>query len=191
WIRYLTFDGQGRATVNNFGREDAAGMVQVLPGPATNLYVVVLNGAGSQVRRTRSVSGNPPPTAVANATPTIGTAPLAVTFSSLGSFDPDGQPLSYSWSFGDGGTSTQQHPTHTYGAAGVYTATLTLTAPLNGTTYQIGDVITYSGFGTSGGLPIPPSQLTWDVRLHHNEHLHFSSLPPGSGGTFQNIEHAD
>jgi cysteine-rich repeat protein len=219
WIRYLTFDGQGRATVNNFGREDAAGMVQVLPGPDTNLYVVVLNGAGSQVRRIRYVgAGNTPPTAVANATPTIGTAPLAVTFSSLGSFDPDGQPLSYSWSFGDGGTSTQQNPAHTYTAAGVYTATLTLreltapfatrtasvvitvgnepplatiTAPPDGITYRIGDVITYSGFGTSGGLPIPPSQLTWDVRLHHNEHLHFSSLPPGSGGTFQIIEHGD
>jgi cysteine-rich repeat protein len=219
WIRYLTFDAQGKATVHNFGIETANGMVQILPGPDSNLYVVVLSVTGSQVRRIRYVGGgNTPPTAVANATPTIGTVPLTVTFSSLGSFDPDSQPLSYAWTFGDGATSTQQNPTHTYTAAGVYTATLTLTeltspfatrsasvlitvgnepplatitAPPDGITYRIGDVITYSGFGTSGGLPIPPSQLTWDVRLHHNEHLHFSSLPPGSGGTFQIIEHGD
>jgi PKD repeat protein len=219
WIRYLTFDSQGKATVHNFGVESANGMVQILPGPDTNLYVVVLSVTGSQVRRIRYVgAGNTPPTAVANATPTIGTVPLTVVFSSLGSFDPDNQPLSYGWDFGDGVTSTEQNPTHTYTAAGVYTATLTvteltspfasrsasvlitvgsepplatITAPPDGTTYQIGDIITYSGFGTSGGDPIDPSQLTWDVRLHHNQHLHFSSLPPGSGGTFQIIEHGD
>ena len=79
WIRYLTFDAQGHATINNFGKENSAGMVQVLTGPDSNLYVVVLNGSGSQVRRIRYVgAGNTPPTAVANATPTIGTAPLTV-----------------------------------------------------------------------------------------------------------------
>jgi len=44
WIRYLTFDAQGQATVNNFATENSAGMVQVLNGPDSNLYVVVLNG---------------------------------------------------------------------------------------------------------------------------------------------------
>ncbi len=219
WIRYLTFDAQGQATVNNFGRETANGMVQVLQGPDTNLYVVVLSATGSQIRRIRYIAGgNTPPTAVVDATPTIGQAPLAVTFSSLGSFEPDAQPLSYSWTFGDGGTSTEQHPTHTYTASGVYTATLTLTeltapfasrtadvvitvgnepplatitAPPDGTTYQIGDTITYSGSGSSGGQPIPPSQLSWDLRLHHNEHQHFNGLPGGAGGSFDVIEHGD
>ncbi len=37
-------------------------MVQVLNGPDSNLYVVVLNGSGSQVRRIRFVgAGNTPP----------------------------------------------------------------------------------------------------------------------------------
>lgn len=36
-------------------------------------------------------------------------------------------PYSWSWMFGDGGTSTQQNPTHTYTAQGDYTATLTVT----------------------------------------------------------------
>jgi PKD domain-containing protein/IPT/TIG domain-containing protein len=36
-------------------------------------------------------------------------------------------PLSYSWSFGDAGTSSAQNPSHTYAAAGNYTVTLTVT----------------------------------------------------------------
>ncbi|MEL7360490.1 MAG: SLBB domain-containing protein, partial [Bacteroidota bacterium] len=37
------------------------------------------------------------------------------------------EPLSYSYDFGDGTTSAQPSPSHTYAAAGVYTATLTVT----------------------------------------------------------------
>jgi formylglycine-generating enzyme required for sulfatase activity len=37
-----------------------------------------------------------------------------------------GSPTSWSWSFGDGGTSSVQHPRHAYAAAGTYTVTLTV-----------------------------------------------------------------
>ncbi len=36
-------------------------------------------------------------------------------------------PYTYAWDFGDGGTSTDQNPTHAYTAAGVYTVTVTVT----------------------------------------------------------------
>lgn len=219
WIRALTFDALGRATVHNFARESANGMVQVLVGPDSNLYVVVYDSTGGQVRRIRyTAGGNTPPTAVVAATPTIGRAPLDVTFSSLGSFDPDAQPLAYSWSFGDGDTSSAPNPSHTYAAPGVYTATLTLaettapfatrqasvvvtvghnpplatiTAPLDGASYRIGDTITYAGFATEGGVPIDPSQLSWEMRQHHNEHVHYDALPAGAGGSFVVTEHGD
>lgn len=70
---------------------------------------------------------NQPPTAAMSATPSSGTAPLTVNFSSVGSSDPDGAIASYSWRFGDGGTSTAANPSHTYTSGGAFTAILTVT----------------------------------------------------------------
>ena len=61
------------------------------------------------------------PTAAFVATPTTGTAPLTVDFADVSS----GGPTSWAWTFGDGGTSTQRSPAHTYAAPGTFTATLT------------------------------------------------------------------
>jgi len=43
------------------------------------------------------------------------------------STDSDGSVMSWSWDFDDGTTSTEQNPSHTYAAAGTYTASLTVT----------------------------------------------------------------
>ena len=51
---------------------------------------------------------------------------LACTFADT-STDTDGEIVAWSWTFGDGGTSNEQNPTHTYGEAGTYTVTLTVT----------------------------------------------------------------
>ncbi|NIP81613.1 MAG: PKD domain-containing protein, partial [Gemmatimonadetes bacterium] len=40
------------------------------------------------------------------------------------STDSDGSIASWSWDFGDGATSTAQHPSHTYAAGGTYTVSL-------------------------------------------------------------------
>ena len=40
--------------------------------------------------------------------------------------DQDGDELTYSWNFGDGATSTEKNPKHTYAANGNYTAKLTV-----------------------------------------------------------------
>jgi PKD repeat protein len=62
-----------------------------------------------------------PPIADFTATPTSGTAPLPVTFSDAST----GEPTGWSWDFGDGATSTDRNPTHTYTTPGVYTVSLT------------------------------------------------------------------
>jgi PKD repeat protein len=79
------------------------------------------------------VSTNRPPVAVAAGSPTNGVAPLAVTFSSGGSSDPEGTALTYNWAFGDGATSTSANPSHIYQAAGTYTAQLTVSDGTNAT----------------------------------------------------------
>jgi PKD repeat protein len=69
---------------------------------------------------------NQPPTVTVTATPTSGTAPLNVAFTSTAR-DPENQALTYSWNFGDSTSSTQGSPSHMYQAAGTYTARLTVT----------------------------------------------------------------
>src|SRR5439155_21634429 len=83
-----------------------------------------------------SYTGTPTPIPVASADRCYGTTPLAVKFSSSGSYYADNQQITYSWNFGDGSPgSTQANPAHTFTAApGVpteYVVMLTVTDPGN------------------------------------------------------------
>lgn len=76
------------------------------------------------------------------ATPTTGLAPLSVEFT--GSAYGGTPPWTFSWNFGDGGTSTQQSPTHTYTKDGTYQATVTVrdssgATATNSTTITVGN----------------------------------------------------
>ncbi|HEY5551218.1 MAG TPA: PKD domain-containing protein, partial [Opitutaceae bacterium] len=72
-------------------------------------------------------SANVAPVANASGTPSSGTAPLTVAFSSSGSYDPDGAIVTYNWTFGDGSSVVSSNPSHTYSSVGSYNATLTVT----------------------------------------------------------------
>jgi len=71
--------------------------------------------------------GNQPPVAVSNADVLSGGAPLTVNFDSSGSIDPDGSIVGKLWNFGDGHTSNEENPAHTYQDVGSFEATLTVT----------------------------------------------------------------
>ena len=65
--------------------------------------------------------GSSPPLAAFTATPTGGTAPLAVQFTDASTANT----TSWNWNFGDGGSSNLESPSHTFTGAGTYTVTLT------------------------------------------------------------------
>jgi PKD repeat protein len=77
------------------------------------------------------------PTALFLASPIIGIHPLTVSFTDQST----GDISSWSWSFGDGGTSVERNPTHTYNSAGTYTLNLAVTGPGGSNTKIIPDYI--------------------------------------------------
>jgi glucose/arabinose dehydrogenase/chitodextrinase len=220
-IRRLKFDGQGNVSRSvNFwpadGAKDTVAVgdpVKFLEGPDGALYYVDIgfNDAHepnpASIRRIRYVSGNQPPTAVADANPKTGLPPLQVTFSSAGSIDPEGQSLTYSWTFGDGSTSTQANPSHTYQTSGQYTArvtvsdgesstisnnvtikvgtppTATILTPADASLFRAGDAISYSGNATDAeDGTLPASAFSWSILFHHDSHVH------PAGGPFTNTK---
>jgi PKD repeat protein len=58
---------------------------------------------------------------------TVACAGLSCSFDGSGSADSDGSIVSYAWDFGDGASGSGQTVSHTYGRAGSYTVTLTVT----------------------------------------------------------------
>jgi len=130
---------------------------------------VVTDDKGATGRDVIDISvSEPPSTLQISATPTQGSAPLTVSFTAVVS----GEVTSYLWDFGDGGTSTDQNPTHTYVNAGVFTASCTVTQPSGGTQ---SDTVTITvtddpGTGDSGtymvykaSQPITSGTVEFDV----------------------------
>ncbi len=63
---------------------------------------------------------------IAEADPDEGAPPLKVQFTASVE-EEEGGPFTFKWDFGDGSSSAEQNPTHTYDKVGEYTATLSVT----------------------------------------------------------------
>ncbi len=92
--------------------------------------------------------GGPPPaeapTADFSASATSGSATLDVSFTDLSTQ----QPTSWSWDFGDGGSSSDQHPAHEYIASGIFTVSLTVTNASGSHTRVLPNLISVTGDST-------------------------------------------
>jgi PKD repeat protein len=115
--------------------------------------------SGTNVEVNLTASTTPPaPTANFSGSPISGDAPLVVDFvdSSTGSIS------SWSWDFGDSGSSSAQNPSHEYTTPGTYTVALTVAGPGGSDTKTKVDYITiyeeivanFSAAPTSGAAPL-------------------------------------
>ncbi|HEX2765622.1 MAG TPA: PQQ-dependent sugar dehydrogenase, partial [Candidatus Limnocylindria bacterium] len=172
--------------------------VHLTVGPGGDLFYVDIgesSGDGS-VRRIRFLGDNAAPEAHISATPTAGDLPLNVSFSAAGSRDPDDDPLTYAWDFGDDdglfNDATGATPNHSYTEAGTYTARVhvsdpdgatgvasilinagneppvaSITQPSASLTWSVGDSIAFSGTATDPDGSVPIANFTWQLVMEH------------------------
>nr|WP_245908311.1 PQQ-dependent sugar dehydrogenase [Pseudosporangium ferrugineum] len=219
--------GRGWIKPIHVGADGSVGEISAFPwagkqvmdmafGPDGALYVLdygtgYFNGdVNSALYRFDYLAGsNRAPTAVASANRTSGQAPLAVTFSSAGSSDPENGALTYSWNFGDGTTSTAANPTKTYTTNGRYTATLTvrdaegltgtasvaitvgntaptvqINSPANGSLFAYGDTVPFSITVTDPeDASIDCTKVKMTYVLGHDSHGHQITSQNGCTGS--------
>ncbi|CAM5637327.1 glycosyl hydrolase [Streptomyces pilosus] len=219
WIKRIEAGGDGTVqTINPFPWTGTQVMDMAF-GPDGALYVLdygtgYFNGdANSALYRIEHVTGGRAPVAQARANTTSGTAPLTVAFSSAGTSDPDGDTLTYAWTFGDGATSTATNPSHTYTTNGQYTATLKATdpsgrsatasvqitvgntaptvridAPADGRIHDFGDAIPFRVTVTDpedGTIDCARVKVTFVIG--HDSHGHPQTSATGCTGTLQTL----
>jgi glucose/arabinose dehydrogenase len=198
------------------------GPVDLQVGPGGDLYYVDM--ANGLIRRIRGTATNQTPTARATANPQSGAVPLTVNFDGTTSSDPDfGDTLSFAWDLDADGQfddSTSATPSRTYTSPGTVTVglrvtdrsglsdtttvnvtagtppTVAITSPAAGTTWKVGDTISFSGTATdSQGNPLTGNSLSWRINLEHCNrtsttcHTHFLQNLTGSGGSFVAPDH--
>lgn len=105
------------------------------------------------------------PVAEFSVSPRTGQVPLAVKFQDLS--EPAENIDSWSWDFGDGGTSVETNPVHTYRTEGIFTVQLTVSNADGTDSEKKNDHISVSGFGspiaefsaspTAGEIPLKVS----------------------------------
>ena len=209
FLKVLNLDAGGAVTgTTAFASEWAGTDLMLTPGGdlAFTDFGTGEPGSGSLKRLVYAPAAGTP-MSIASLDTEAGGRPLTVSFSSAGSSDPEGQPLTYDWDFDDGSAhSTAAKPSHVYTDAGVYHPTLTvddgdghtdsmnltvsvfnsppapqITSPADESSFRDGDVITLHGSATDGeDGALPASALSWRVILHHGAHTH-------QAGTFNGV----
>jgi PKD repeat protein len=122
---YIYRNGLVLLSTPNDGQQ---GIARSFTGPAT--YIFKVCEAGSTICSNPATAqfngGSPPDNSPPNAAFTPSCTGGTCQFAD-GSADSDGTVSGWQWNFGDGSSSSQRNPSHSYGAGGEYTVSLTVT----------------------------------------------------------------
>jgi PKD repeat protein len=124
--------------------------------------LVVSDGAAMSPSSTTTatvVRPNQPPVAQTGG-PYSGVAGEPVSFDASASSDPDGDPLTYQWNFGDGEAGSGMNPGHVYAAAGTFTASLVVS---DGNATSTPSTTTVSVANAAITVTSPNTSINWGV----------------------------
>lgn len=133
---------------------------------------------------------NQPPTADPNG-PYLGAVNTDIVFDGTGSSDPDNNPLTFTWDFGDGNFGSGATPSHSYATPDIYEVCLIVNDGYINSAEECTTAVVYDpsgGFVTGGGWFIsPPGAYTDDPSLEGKATFGFvskykkgASIPDGS-----------
>ena len=155
----VQFKSTGTHTIRVQLRESGFEIDQIVLSPQTYLTAA----PGSRTDNKTILAANLP--ALGGSTPTVsmalspssGSTPLNVDFTANVS---GATPSRYSWNFGDGTTSTATLPSHTYNAAGNYTAKVTVTDS-DGSTASSSAVVAVAGTTSERKLRVVQANISY------------------------------
>ena len=107
-----------------------------------SLYVTFASGCSRMYSQVITVNNNNSPCAGFSAAYTYTTNGGVVTFNST--ITGGTSPITYSWNFGDGGSSTQANPIHTYTNTSTYYGAYLIATDANGCVYTAYDTVSFS-----------------------------------------------
>lgn len=88
--------------------------------------LTVSNGVETSTDHTEAIVTDPSQPVARAGGPYSGYAGQPVRFNATASYDPDDDPITYAWDFGDAGTGDGPTPTHVYATAGTYRPRVTV-----------------------------------------------------------------
>jgi probable HAF family extracellular repeat protein len=145
---------------------------------------LIMYDAACTRARAEAISITPPANRAPVADPAgpyTGREGVAVTFDGGHSSDPDGEALAYAWDFGDGGTSTEMRPSHSYADNGSFTVSLIVTDARGASSTAATTTAKVANVAPSGTFNAPTA-------APENAKLTLSILPvidPGSADVIQ------
>jgi glucose/arabinose dehydrogenase len=204
WIKAFKFDDKNNPVeVIDFVNDVHPTCLAINPKDGAIYYTNYFYPEIQEIRRlSYNPNANRKPNVEQTATPIYGKSPLNVAFKADDSKDPEGTSLKYEWDFGDGKSSTEANPVHSYGSNGnksvTYNATVKVTdeaglratktmkifvdnSPPTITSTSIDSIDSFANikdFQLTLNAQASDAEQTelsylWSVLLYHDEHIHF------------------